>query len=725
MCVGTSYWLFEVFVLLSQTRSHFTFCLGRGFRFHSSDCAREGKPGHGENANEGRLLCGTRQQTERPREKQVRKPVQSRKLRAGIGSGSFQAELGNGPETQILVVDLCQDSGFSVFVVIVKAAMLMASLRHMRKIPLVRSTGLIWVVPLRLLNSSITFREEVPSDDGSSADEGSAPKNSGWIGKGYPLQVGVGYTVRDYCDGQSLCSPDKWALAARRYPETETWQEVISLFRSFARQYGTAKLLMDLALGRVEEMPSSLKAEIVSTLQIRGLLLKRQAGDRDELPVDFRFIDLLLRASEDPERHLGSFAQGVKVGPGSRMPRLPALYKAKRRWRLPEQRDPMNYLQEEQQSENPWRQNYATVAGLADKVLAVLEDHVSRGQVRKYTEAEAVAMYPGLVIASLGANRKDKPNGVVTARVLHDGTNGLAVNTRTRIRDQERSPIASDLKRCMREKAEMQQPTFALTADVSEEQRQVPIHPDDWKFLGCRVEKGGSVYVNTVGTFGISSASYYWSRVAGAIGRLAQYLAGHSSATWHMLVADDFHLEAGGRDYRFSLFAFFILCGVSGVPLSWAKTAGGDTVTSVGFELLHHSRQLGISQRRAEWFMGWTSDVSASRTIHMRSFEEGLGRVMYVAGALEYERPFLGPLYKFMSLHPRDSVQPVPAYVSFFLRHLSDQLKNSRHYDCSAKLFPSQLSPRVDAQASSGRTGIGGWFPRRSPEGGLDTFSSK
>ena len=62
----------------------------------------------------------------------------------------------------------------------------------------------------------------------------------------------------------------------------------------------------------------------------------------------------------------------------------------------------------------------------------------------------------------------------------------MAWLTRTRIRDQERSPIASDLKRAMREKADLQQPTFALTADVSEAQRQ-PVHPSDWKFLGCRV----------------------------------------------------------------------------------------------------------------------------------------------------------------------------------------------------------------------------------------------
>ena len=35
--------------------------------------------------------------------------------------------------------------------------------------------------------------------------------------------------------------------------------------------------------------------------------------------------------------------------------------------------------------------------------------------------------------------------------------------------------------------------------------------------------------VNAVGTFGISSVSYYWDRVATAVGRISQYLAGHMS----------------------------------------------------------------------------------------------------------------------------------------------------------------------------------------------------
>ena len=130
------------------------------------------------------------------------------------------------------------------------------------------------------------------------------------------------------------------------------------------------------------------------------------------------------------------------------MPRLPALYRPKRRWRLESQRDPQAYLEEEEQSAKPWRQNYTSLTEFADKVEAVLEDQAARGQVLKYSEEEARAHYPDLVVASLGAQRKDKPNGEVSASF--DGTHGLAVNTRTRIRNQERSPIAADFRRAMR-----------------------------------------------------------------------------------------------------------------------------------------------------------------------------------------------------------------------------------------------------------------------------------
>ena len=145
-----------------------------------------------------------------------------------------------------------------------------------------------------------------------------------------------------------------------------------------------------------------------------------------------------------------------------RLPRLPALYRPKRKWRLADQANPCDYQEEELAGDPLWKKNYSSLAELSDQVKDVLDDQSRRGQVLKLSEQEARRQYPDLVVAALGANRKNKPNGVVSARVLFDGSNGIAVNRRTRIRDQERSPVAADLKRVMREKARLGEKTFAL-----------------------------------------------------------------------------------------------------------------------------------------------------------------------------------------------------------------------------------------------------------------------
>ena len=442
------------------------------------------------------------------------------------------------------------------------------------------------------------------------------------------------------------------------------------------------------------------------------------------MPIDYRFLHVLLQLAGDPEMGLGEYSQGVRVGPGTRMPRLLALFRPKRKWRLSSQQDPLDYLEQSIDPGSVWRRNNASLATSEEQVLEVMHDQASRGQLLVYSEAEARRIYPGLVIASLGAQRKEKPGGKITARVLFEGTHGLCVNTRTRLRDQGRAPIAADLKRSMREKAKLDELTFALSADVSEAHRQVPIHPDDWHLLECQVISGGEVFINTVGTFGIASASYYWSRVAGAVGRLAQYLIGSAATTWHMSVADDYLLECGGAAYRRGLLTFFVLCAVLGVPLSWHKTSCGDVLVWVGFELLLRSRCVGILARRPEWFVRWTQKIADSDTVSMASLKEGLGSIMFVADALEHERPFLGPLYRFISMHPRDSIRRIHPYVKFILCYLANQIMSQRHYQCSSKLTTAECMLRVDAQASSQRTGIGGWFLVTNSTGTLDPWLS-
>ena len=154
------------------------------------------------------------------------------------------------------------------------------------------------------------------------------------------------------------------------------------------------------------------------------------------------------------------------------------------------------------------------------KVVEVLEDQSNRGQVLNMTEASARAACPGSAVASLGASRKDELGRFTTARVPFEGSNGIMVNKRTRIRDQEEAPTAADRKRFATENSTHEEPTLALTADVTEAHRQIPTALCHWYLLGCQVQSGSTAYINEVGTFGVASASYYWSRVASALGRL-------------------------------------------------------------------------------------------------------------------------------------------------------------------------------------------------------------
>ena len=271
------------------------------------------------------------------------------------------------------------------------------------------------------------------------------------------MKVGVGYTQRNFCDGQSLVSPRRWPPGSRVYPLPRSWTSVVDCFMRCSNHHGTEQLLVSLAMGKIEACPfplhdvAGLKQAVIGTAACFGHQIARRSGDRSDVRIDYRFLDFLLRVAEDPETALGEYAQGVKVGPGTRMPRLPAPFKPEKKWRLASQVDALDYLEHAPDKEDIWRRNYSILQAFEQQVLEVMYDQASRGQIIVLNEKEAKDRYPNLVIASLGAQRKEKPGGKVSARVLFDGTHGLCVTSRTRLRYQERAPIAADLKRSMRQ----------------------------------------------------------------------------------------------------------------------------------------------------------------------------------------------------------------------------------------------------------------------------------
>ena len=151
------------------------------------------------------------------------------------------------------------------------------------------------------------------------------------------------------------------------------------------------------------------------------------------------------------------------------------------------------------------------------------------------------------------------------ARLVSSSTRG------TRIRDQERSPIAADFKRIMREKTTIGEKTFAFDSgriggSPTDPNRAVRLEGS----LAVKSRRG-AVYVNTVGTSGCRRRL-----IGGPVQR--QPWAASRNTSWarqreHSISSSrTTSLEAGGAAYRQALFSFFVLCTVAAVPLSWSKT---------------------------------------------------------------------------------------------------------------------------------------------------------
>ena len=106
--------------------------------------------------------------------------------------------------------------------------------------------------------------------------------------------VGTGHTSREFTDGQSLASTGRWPPGSRvgQLPPS---------FLDFSRIRCPPELLLRLALGRIAANPfdpaliTGLKSETISVREEHGLLVTREADDRSDVPIDYRYLDLLLR----------------------------------------------------------------------------------------------------------------------------------------------------------------------------------------------------------------------------------------------------------------------------------------------------------------------------------------------------------------------------------------------------------------------------------------------
>ena len=72
--------------------------------------------------------------------------------------------------------------------------------------------------------------------------------------------------------------------------------------------------------------------------------------------------------------------------------------------------------------------------------------------------------------------------------------------------------------------------SMALAGDVSKAHRRIKVRESDWGFQACQLEPG-RIWLNRVGTYGLTSGGYWWARfAAAALVRLSHNVAGPQAA---------------------------------------------------------------------------------------------------------------------------------------------------------------------------------------------------
>ena len=242
----------------------------------------------------------------------------------------------------------------------------------------------------------------------------------------------------------------------------------------------------------------------------------------------------------------------------------------------------------------------------------------------------------------------------------------------------------------------------------------VKIRESDWRLLVCKANSDSEVcWVNKVGTFGVSSAPYWWSRLFGLAGRLVARVLVNRWVV-QLVYVDDLHVVCVGEEKFVTLWMAIAAYEALGTPFGYKKFSGGLDVQFVGYRVDYMNISVCISEARGQWLLTFLRELRRDGyTVHVHRFAEFLGRLGFTCRVLLWLKPHLAPLYSWASAVSKSTVATAPKLVRLVCMFLEKQFEEQKFmFSC---LKPQRLTNevfRTDAKCENNLVVLAGYhFP--------------
>lgn len=312
-----------------------------------------------------------------------------------------------------------------------------------------------------------------------------------------------------------------------------------------------------------------------------------------------------------------------------------------------------------------------------------------------------------LRIAAMAAIQK--PDGSV--RPLHDATHSVMVNHSIKYQDKIDCPGPAEIASIVRETSETKDAPFCVSADIRAAHRLVKVRRKDWGYMCCKADSSSdTVWVNKTGTFGISSAPYWWFKLAGLLGRFIGYMF-HQRWFMHMIYVDDLHGVFTGERKFLHLWVWLLAYEMAGTPFGYHKFKGGFASEFVGFQIRYDKTEVGISIKRGDWIVQWISKAEQNKfVVQAREFTEFLGRLGFISQLLTWLKPHLAPLFSWSAVTAAGTVCRLPDTVILTLLYISKEFTRETFLVSARRPVCFQGDQfRTDAKCTDTYIVLAGW----------------